>query len=110
MNAEERLLAILACRHVDDLLVNAPWPVTNAFLEAQGIDIICYGVTGDAGLLPLEDPYSAIRGQGFLRQVDSGVDLSVEVILKRLAPAREELQQRYLRKSEAEAAFWRDKK
>jgi ethanolamine-phosphate cytidylyltransferase len=110
MNAEERLLAILACRHVDDVLVNAPWTLTNEFVAAHSIDIICYGMTGDVGLKQQEDPYAAIRGRGLLRQVDSGLDLSVEVILNRLGPAREELQQRYLRKSEAEATFWRDKK
>ena len=41
--------------------------------------------------------------------LESASVLSVGELLKRLEPAREELQQRYIRKAEAEAAFWRGK-
>lgn len=109
MNLEERLLALLACRHVDDVLVNAPWSATLDLVRTEGVNIVCCGKDGDRGLKTQEDPYVEIRDRGLLREVDSGSDLTVDVVLKRLEPAREELQKRYMRKSEAEATFWRNK-
>jgi ethanolamine-phosphate cytidylyltransferase len=107
LNCEERLLALVGCRHVDDVLVNAPWAASPALLREHGIDIICHGTTSDTGVKEQADPYAEVRSLGVLREVHSGSDLTVEVVLKRLEPARDELQKRYLRKSEAEKAFWR---
>ena len=37
LNLEERLLAILGVRHVDDVLLNAPWRVTKELLRSENV-------------------------------------------------------------------------
>lgn len=43
MNLQERLLSVLACRYVDDVVIGAPYKVTQELLEHFNVSIVAHG-------------------------------------------------------------------
>ena len=49
MNLQERVLSVLACRHVDDVLIDAPSIITPELLSTFRVSTVCHGGTAPAG-------------------------------------------------------------
>ena len=59
MNLHERVLAVLACRYVDEVVIGAPYDVTRETMEHFNVDVVCHGMEAkcckNGGINP---PYS----------------------------------------------------
>ena len=49
MNLQERVLSVLACRHVDDVLIDAPSEITPELLSTFRVSTVCHGGTAPPG-------------------------------------------------------------
>ena len=52
MNLHERVLSVLACRYVDEVVIGAPYAVTPELMDHFKVDVVCHGdtpVADDAG-------------------------------------------------------------
>ena len=47
LNNNERLLSLLGCRYVDDVVVDAPYVVSSEMIQMLGIDEVVYAVEED---------------------------------------------------------------
>ncbi|KAI5718999.1 hypothetical protein M8J76_003437 [Diaphorina citri] len=66
MNLHERVLSVLACKYVDEVVIGAPYTITADMLSQLRVDIVCRGL---AAVLPDEtgrDPYSEAKKLGKL--------------------------------------------
>ena len=43
MNLHERVLAVLACRYVDEVVIGAPYNVTKETMEHFNVDVVVHG-------------------------------------------------------------------
>lgn len=109
MNVHERTLAVLGCRHVDEVIIGAPWCVTEDMIKTMNISFVVHGShQGDSkrvGTMASADPYEVPRKLSILREVPSRSELSVDTILGRIVQNREDFLKRNAKKEAAEQEY-----
>uniref|UniRef100_A0A3Q2HLF9 ethanolamine-phosphate cytidylyltransferase n=2 Tax=Equus TaxID=9789 RepID=A0A3Q2HLF9_HORSE len=83
MNLHERTLSVLACRYVSEVVIGAPYAVTAELL----------------------DHFKEPKRRGIFRQIDSGNDLTTDLIVQRIIKNRLEYEARNQKKEAKELAF-----
>jgi ethanolamine-phosphate cytidylyltransferase len=111
MNLHERVLSVLSCKHVDDVVFGAPWKITKDLLVTFNVAVVCKGRVQDAepARADLEDPYELPRAQGLLRVLDSPSTLKSAEIVGRIMQQRAEYERKFEKKSKSEAQYNQDK-
>ncbi|XP_010189453.1 PREDICTED: ethanolamine-phosphate cytidylyltransferase, partial [Mesitornis unicolor] len=77
MNIHERTLSVLACR------VSAPAPGAHGCVLVQ-VTLVCHGMTEVVPDKDGSDPYQEPKRRGVFRLVDSGSDLTTDLIVQRI--------------------------
>lgn len=103
MNLQERVLSLLACKFVDEVVMEVPYEITSEFIEHFKIDAVCHGRTpiglNENGV----DPYEVPKKFGIYVEVDSGNSLTTELIVERIVQRRAEYIKRNTEKLKKEA-------
>lgn len=50
MNLHERTLSVLSCKYVDEVIIGAPWEVTEDMIKTMNISLVLHGTMGDNDL------------------------------------------------------------
>ena len=68
MSIHERTLSVLACRHVDEVHIDAPYVVTKDLLEHFKVDVLCAGTNSSKTQVSegQPDPYEVCLSRHFL--------------------------------------------
>lgn len=108
MNLNERVLSVLGCRHVDDVLIDAPWEITREMIAALNISLVVTGTLRDCAEPGTEqDKYYEIPRQlGILREVKSQSTITVEAIVERILSQESTYQSKLKKKSAAENEYY----
>nr|WP_239091990.1 adenylyltransferase/cytidyltransferase family protein [Streptomyces sp. SID14478] len=85
MTLAERVAVIEACRYVDTVLPNAPYRVTNGFLDLHGIDVVVHG--DDLSAEALEEAFGPVADAGRLRLVRYTAGVSTTDLIRRCRAA-----------------------
>lgn len=88
MNLQERVLSLLACKFVDEVVMEVPYNITAEFLEHFKIDIVCHGKTPINLAEDNTDPYDVPKKIGRYVEVDSKNSLTTEIIVERIVARR----------------------
>ena len=109
MTLQERVLGVLACRYVDEVIIGAPYTVTQDVLEqVYKVDLVLHG-TQD--VLPDEngqDPYALPKKLGIYTEVETEFSyMTTETIIERIMKNRLVYEERNKRK-QAKAALERE--
>ncbi|KAI9348776.1 hypothetical protein DFJ73DRAFT_834867 [Zopfochytrium polystomum] len=90
MNLHERVLSVLACKFVDEVIIGAPYSVSKEVLEAVGkVHIVCHGSNPYSPDLDGTDPYKLPKELGIYVELQSPMsDLTTEVIIDRIIENR----------------------
>ncbi|XP_076458766.1 ethanolamine-phosphate cytidylyltransferase-like isoform X1 [Babylonia areolata] len=102
MNLHERVLSVLACRYVSEVVIGAPYEVTPELMDHFKVDLVCHGNTP---IMPCEDgsdPYAEPKKRGKFKVLDSGNPLTTDMIIQRIIKHRLEFEARNKRKEEKE--------
>lgn len=81
MTLQERVLGVLSCRYVDEVIIGAPYSLTGDLIDSLKVNVVCSGVVG------CEDPddsYSAARERGIHAVVESGLTLTSTEVIERI--------------------------
>mmetsp|Transcript_9417 Transcript_9417/g.15374 ORF Transcript_9417/g.15374 Transcript_9417/m.15374 type:complete len:495 (+) Transcript_9417:110-1594(+) len=108
MNLNERLLSVLGCRYVNDVLIDAPWHVTREMIASLGINIVATGTVSDH---PYEEAvkltnYEVPREMGLLKEIESESNLSVEMIVERILNNEKVFKKKVSKKMQAEGEYY----
>lgn len=108
MNLNERVLSVLGCRYVDDVLIDAPWDITREMIAALNITIVATGTMRDcAEPKGAHDKYYEVPKQlGILKTVESQSELTVETIVERILSQESAYQLKLKKKSKAENDYY----
>jgi len=82
MTMAERLPVVAACRHVDQVIPDAPIVVTREWIEQHGIDLVVHG--DDLDESSLEYMYGIPRELGILRLVPYTPGVSTSELIERV--------------------------
>ncbi|XP_057573003.1 ethanolamine-phosphate cytidylyltransferase isoform X2 [Hippopotamus amphibius kiboko] len=105
MNLHERTLSVLACRYVSEVVIGAPYSVTAELLDHFKVDLVCHGKTEIVPDKDGSDPYEEPKRRGIFCQIDSGNDLTTDLIVQRIIKNRLEYEARNQKKEAKELAF-----
>jgi ethanolamine-phosphate cytidylyltransferase len=115
MNLHERVLGVLSCRYVDEVLIGAPWEPTEEMIRQHRISYVVkgtvndVGVTTDAAILEF-DPYKVPRRLGILREIKSPRTLTTSEIVHRIIENRKKYEERNRKKEEKDKLLQADRK
>lgn len=106
MNLHERVLSVLACKYVNEVVIGAPYAVTANLMEHFKVDVVCHGQTPVMMDIDGLDPYEEPRRQGKFKQLDSGNTMTTQKIVERIINQRLEFEKRNKKKEEKEIASY----
>lgn len=103
MNLQERVLSVLACKYVNEVVMEAPYSITEELIDHFKIDLVCHGKTQ----IELDDdgrnPYEVAKKMGKYIEVDSGNKLTTQMVVERIINKRNDFIKRNNDKGEKEA-------
>ena len=113
LNLNERVFNLLALKYVDEVIIGAPWKVTDDMIQSLKINIVVQGTTTKldpdlnySNIKPEEDPYEIPKKLGIFQSIHSNYDLSNDILIERLMKNREVYIQKYLNKAKKDNIFY----
>lgn len=83
LTQEERARSVRACKYVDEVIENAPWVITQEFLDTHRIDFVCH----DEASYPSgsdADIYSFVKSIGKFVPIERTPSISTTELLQRI--------------------------
>jgi len=110
MSMHERVLSVQSCRHVDDVLLNAPWFINQEMISTLSVDVVVSGTAHEdaSRIANPSDPHEVPKTLGIHEVIQSEMFLSIEDIMARLQ-ARADVGKRIQEKQRKERE-WYDQK
>lgn len=105
MNVHERVLSVLACRYVDEVIIGAPWQVTQGLLDQLHVNVVA---RGRVATYPthVPDPYTLPRALDILHTNESFfTEITSESILQRILDNLAQYERRNAKKEQAEVEY-----
>ena len=97
MNLNERVLGVLSCRYVDEVVMGVPFAVTDEVIKGLNVDVVVGGKRNEAHDTQ-EDPWKVPKAKGIFREMDSGSDLTTDGVIKRVMEHRQAFIERQKKK------------
>jgi choline-phosphate cytidylyltransferase len=98
---KERFESLIHCRWVDEIVEDAPWVITPAFLEAHDIDFVAHDdlpYVDASGTAADGDVYSGVKKAGRFYATQRTEGVSTSDLIARVLVGREEYMRRNLRR------------
>eukprot|EP01104_Vermistella_antarctica_P000697 TRINITY_DN1082_c0_g1_i1.p2 TRINITY_DN1082_c0_g1~~TRINITY_DN1082_c0_g1_i1.p2 ORF type:complete len:442 (-),score=128.55 TRINITY_DN1082_c0_g1_i1:1735-3060(-) len=110
MNLHERVLAVLSCKHVDEVIIGAPWVVTEDLIKTMNISVVAGGTTTKMPENELageeeNNPYVVPKKMGIFHTIDSTRTTSTATIVARILDNREKFVARNKVRTQKEADY-----
>lgn len=102
MNLHERVLSVLACRYVSEVVIGAPYSVTKDLMDHFKVHIVAHGSTPVASDEDGRDPFLYPKEIGKFVTLDSGSTMTTEKIVERIIRNRLEFEARNTKKEKKE--------
>jgi len=113
MNLHERVLSVMGCRHVDDVLIDAPRIITPQMISSLQIDEVLHGSDGDGddGMIDCnkDERYKAATEAGIFAEITVPMDCNLSSILDRIQENQQVFQAKIAKKKRAEKEFYEQK-
>ncbi|XP_046359444.1 ethanolamine-phosphate cytidylyltransferase-like isoform X1 [Haliotis rufescens] len=106
MNLHERTLSVLACKYVSEVVIGAPYAVTKDLMNHFKVDMVCHGMTPIMPDIDGSDPFAEPKRQGKFKLIESGNELTTQMIIERIIKHRLEYESRNKKKEEKERKIY----
>ncbi|CAG8452288.1 843_t:CDS:2 [Ambispora leptoticha] len=105
MNLHERVLGVLACKFVDEVIIGAPYSVDeNVLSKVYEVDIVAHGNTPSLPDLDGKDPYELPKKKGIYQEIiNPSANITTAGIIERIIEHRKLYEERQRRKNEKAA-------
>jgi len=106
MNLHERVLCVLSCRYVDEVVIGAPWVLTRDWIERWRLSLVVHGDERDQFHPAKEqDPYAVAKEMGIYQEVKSTPGLTTASIVQRVINNRIMYEKRNKDRAAKDAAY-----
>ena len=112
MTLYERVLSVLGCRFVDDVLIDAPYAVTSKLVASLNIAEVLHGTSSDGkngGNMRFSTRYKYPIEAGIFNMLESPSNYKVDKILQKIRRDRDSFGAKFERKMKAENDFYNNK-
>jgi ethanolamine-phosphate cytidylyltransferase len=80
----ERVLNLLSLKDVDDIILSAPYFITESFIKDFNISAVIEGKVKKPKVEAGDDPFEVPKHLGIYHEVDSGTDFSINNLISRV--------------------------
>jgi len=109
MNLHERVLSVLGCQYVDDILIDAPYEITPEVIARLNIsEVVCGTKHDNIGVPYAENMYDYPKRAGILRVIESPSTFNLANIVHRIRRNQETFEAKFDRKMKAENEFYKE--
>mmetsp|Transcript_687 Transcript_687/g.820 ORF Transcript_687/g.820 Transcript_687/m.820 type:complete len:222 (-) Transcript_687:161-826(-) len=111
MNLHERVLSVLGCRFVDDVLIDAPSQISPQMIKSLQIDEVVHGTNDEdfGGCDDNNDRYKYAKAANIFVQLKSPSKFSLSRIIDRIQAHSRQFQAKIAKKKKAEEDFYKHK-
>lgn len=102
MNLHERVLSVLACKYVSEVVIGAPYRVSEDLMDHFKVDVVVHGDTPVMPDVDGSDPYEYPKKVGKFVTVKSGNNMTTESIVERIIRNRLQFEDRNNKKEKKE--------
>ncbi|KAK7590837.1 hypothetical protein V9T40_002450 [Parthenolecanium corni] len=102
MNLHERVLSVLACKYVSEVVIGAPYTITADLLKHFRVDLVVHGSTSVSADKNGADPYALPKSLGKFKVLSSNNNMTTEKIVERIIRNRLEYESRNRNKERRE--------
>merc|ERR1712070_1113088 len=105
----ERVLSVMGCRYADDVLLDAPWHITQEMISTLNISLVVRGSVRDCSDCPTldpRDPHEVPLHLGIHKELESEASTTLGDIVARLQGVRKEAETRLAAKHQKERAWY----
>ncbi|CAL0312550.1 unnamed protein product [Lupinus luteus] len=110
MHLHERSLSVLACRHVDEVIIGAPWQITKDMITTFNISVVVHGTVAENSLYNEIDPYNVPKNMGIFHLLESPKDITTTSVAQRIMANHEAYMKRNAKKGLSEKRYYEEKK
>lgn len=110
MQLHERSLSVLACRYVDEVIIGAPWEITNDMITTFNISLVIHGTVAEKSQNSDIDPYKVPKMKGIFRLLDSPKEITTTSVAQRIMASHEAYKKRNAKKATSEKKYYDEKK
>jgi len=111
LNLNERVLSVLGCRYVDDVLIDAPYEISSEMIASLRIAEVVHGTCDTDGALCSEEDerYGQAKERGILHPLKNTCTFSLNTIFERVRQNQETFRTRFEKKRNSETQHYRQK-
>ena len=110
MNVHERVLSVLGCEFVDDVLIDAPQVISKDMIQSLRISEVIHGISDeDIGSHEKEVRYKFAKEAGIYTEITSENNFKFSKILERIQANQAAFNAKITKKKKAEEDFYSDK-
>lgn len=88
MNLHERVLTVMSCKYVDEVIIGSPYHITKEMVDTLKISVVLHGDDEMEVLEDEEDPYQAVKDLGLYQTVPHTPGISTSDIITRIIERR----------------------
>ncbi|XP_051131938.1 ethanolamine-phosphate cytidylyltransferase-like [Andrographis paniculata] len=112
MNVHERSLSVLATRYVDEVIIGAPWEVTQDMITTFNISVVVHGTVAESNPLANvhSDPYAVPKSLGIFQILESPRNITTTSIAQRIIANHDAYVKRNAKKEASEKKYYAGKK
>jgi len=108
MNLHERVLSVLSCRYVDEVVIGAPWALNEETIKNHRISVVVHGTVYDFGHkseseVDEEDYYEVPKKLGIFKEIKSPRGLTTTDVVARIIANHKKFQERNMKKEAKES-------
>ena len=91
MNLQERVLNVLSCKYVDDILIGAPWKITKQVLKSLNVSYVV--MTENTKFAPKEfNRYDIPKEMGIFKRLETETDYTTDDLMKTIVEQQDKLE------------------
>eukprot|EP00892_Ulva_mutabilis_P009875 jgi/Ulvmu1/725/UM010_0097.1 len=112
LSVHERCLSVMACRHVDEVIIGAPLVVTEDLIKSFNIAVVVRGSLSETSGFVEHDAtrYQVPRARDMFIELQSPSDMTTKTIIKRIIMNSQAFEERQAKKVKGEQAYYENVK
>ena len=113
LSLHERVLMVLACRYVDDVIIGCPYQLTKDIIKSLNIQVVVQAKTLEDQVLEEYrhiDSYQVAKELGIYQEMEVENKMTVEMIGQRVVDNREKYRAKYEKKKLQEDKYYTEVK
>ncbi|KAL7056167.1 hypothetical protein AAHC03_021065 [Spirometra sp. Aus1] len=104
LTLQERLLSLLACRYVNNVIMDPPYNITEEMLDFFKVNVVAVGNhTSEEVISGPHNPMTVPQRRGIFRRIDSGSEVTTRKVIWRIIENQHAYEARNRTKEEKEA-------